>query len=67
MHLPVPFFAPDEETDLDAWFCSDEPPWEDSTSLFESLEPLTILERMPSPHELLALEAQPEQIGRAHV
>ena len=67
----VPFLAPSEDADLinsedadlDAWICADELPWNESWDEFtasEFMEPLAILERMPSEQELLAIEAQPE-------
>lgn len=65
MHMPVPLFAPNEESDIDVWLCPDELPWmadweDESAAVLESMEPLAIMERMPSQQELLALETHPE-------
>lgn len=63
MHMPVPLVAPNEESDIDVWLCADELPWtewDESTAGFESMEPLAILERMPSQQEFLELETHSE-------
>ena len=71
MHMPVPLFAP-EETDIEVWLCADELPWmaaweDESSATFDMMEPLAIMERMPSQQEFLALEThsenQPEVIA----
>lgn len=64
MHMPVPLFAPNEEPDIDVWLCADELPWmaewDESTAAFESMEPLAIMERMPSQQEFLEHETHSE-------
>ena len=62
MHAPIPYLALAEDADIDDWLCADALPWEEtwdeSSLLFESIEPLCVLERMPTEKELRALEAQ---------
>lgn len=71
MHLQIPHMAlaEDSDVDVDDWFCAEALPWEenwDDLNLgFESIEPLSMVERMPTEKELLALEAQPEDFPQA--
>lgn len=59
MSLSPQEFSHHEDMDFEA-FSVDEFPWDESwgesTSLFESLEPLIMLKSMPSREELLAID-----------
>lgn len=52
-------FSHHEDMDFEAFSAEELPwdePWGESTSLFESLEPLILLKSMPSRDELLAID-----------
>lgn len=69
MHPQIPHMALAEDSDVDDWFCAEALPWEenweDLNLGFESIELLSMVERMPTEKELLALEAQPEDFPQA--
>lgn len=63
--MPVAIFSPIEETDIEVWLCADELPWmaaweDESSATFDTMEPLAIMERMPSQQEFMALETHSE-------
>ena len=69
MHPQIPYMALAEDSDVDDWFCAEALPWEenweDMNLACESIEPLSMVERMPTEKELLALEARPEDFSNA--
>lgn len=66
MSLSPQEFSHHEDMDFEPLISAEELPWDEpwgeSTSLFESLEPLIMLNRMPSREELLAMDTLNNQL-----
>ena len=65
MSLSSQEFSHHEDMDFEPFSAEELPwdePWGESTSLFESLEPLIMLKSMPSMEELLAIDTLNNQL-----
>lgn len=65
MRLSLQEFLHHEDRDIEPLMCADDLPWDEawdeSPSLFDPLEPQTMLKSMPSSEELLAIDTLTDQ------